>query len=906
MTDLPARLAAALSDRYAIEREIGQGGMATVYLADDIKHSRRVALKVLQPELAAVVGAERFLAEITTTANLQHPHILPLFDSGEAEGLLYYVMPYVEGETLRDKIDREKQLPVEEAVGIATAIANALDYAHRNGVIHRDIKPANILLHDGQPVVADFGIALAIGTAGGTRMTETGLSVGTPFYMSPEQATGDQSVGPQSDIYALGAILYEMLAGEPPYTGATAQSILGQILMGKPVSVIEKRQSVPRNVDATIRKSLEKIPADRFSTGEELVRALADPGFRLGSDQDPMSAASARRRSAPLLAAVAVISVIFAAFGWLRPQSAQVVSRYEMAAPNPDELPGLNTAFGLSPDGAWIAFAGAIGDDETRRLWVKRRDGLEWTPVPGSSEAFRPRFSPDGNQISYASPSGTFVIPRAGGTPTRIFEAPAVAAWINQDLLALAEFRGFGGEGVSIKEVSAAGGTPREMWAADTLFVLGPMSRLPDGRGILFSACSDCTGSNQRIFALDASSGEAREVTEAISAEYLNDGTLLLTRIDGTVWAAPFDLKKLELEAPPIPVMQGVATTQQSTGLIASPDGTLLTIFGPPASPDVNNQTYEAVWITRAGEETVIDPGWQFKLSYNFGLALSPNDDRLAIGLQNAEGDDVWVKELPDGPLTRLTLDPANDARPKWSPDGREIWFQTQRGGINDDYQLFHRRADGADQPVRFPTPGRSAQEPEPSPDGEWMIVRVDGLAGAGGTGRDIVAYRTNGDSTEVPLLTTEYDEFSPRLSPDGRWLAYVSTESGENELYVRPFPNIEDGRWPISTAGGIQPLWNGDGTELYYVGRNSGSGRPMMVAKIEAEGGFSVQSREALFPLPRQVLRGAAWEPVIDVAGDGERFVVLRPVPESEVTRSFQLVIVENFQEELRGRVGN
>ena len=229
MPDPITRLNAALEGRYRIGSELGEGGMATVYLADDIKHERKVALKVLKPELAAVVGAERFLAEIKTTANLQHPHILPLFDSGEADGFLFYVMPYVEGETLRERIDREKQLPVDEAVRIAAAIANALDHAHRQDVIHRDIKPANILLQDGEPVVADFGIALALGAAGGNRLTETGLSLGTPYYMSPEQATSDQEVGPASDTYALACVLYEMLVGEPPFAATTARAVLVKI-----------------------------------------------------------------------------------------------------------------------------------------------------------------------------------------------------------------------------------------------------------------------------------------------------------------------------------------------------------------------------------------------------------------------------------------------------------------------------------------------------------------------------------------------------------------------------------------------------------------------------------------------------------------------------------------------------
>jgi len=256
--------------------------MATVYLAADLKHERKVALKVLKPELAAVVGAERFLAEIKTTANLTHPHILPLFDSGEADSFLFYVMPHIEGESLRERIDREKQLPVDEAVKIATDLAEALDYAHRHKVIHRDIKPANILIHEGRPLIADFGIALAVGAAGGGRLTQTGLSLGAPFYMSPEQATGDQFVGASTDIYALGSVLYEMLVGEPPYPGATAQAVLGKILAGEPVSATKHRTSVPVNVDAALRHALEKLPADRFTSAREFVRALGDEHFRYG------------------------------------------------------------------------------------------------------------------------------------------------------------------------------------------------------------------------------------------------------------------------------------------------------------------------------------------------------------------------------------------------------------------------------------------------------------------------------------------------------------------------------------------------------------------------------------------------------------------------------------------------
>jgi serine/threonine protein kinase len=276
---IPGHLVATLADRYRLEREVGQGGMATVYLAHDVRHDRKVALKVLRPELSAIIGAARFLAEIKTTANLQHPHILSLFDSGEADGLVFYVMPYVEGESLRVRLTREKQLPVDEAVRIAREIADALDYAHRHGVIHRDIKPENILLHDGRAMVADFGIALAAARSdSGTRMTETGMSLGTPYYMSPEQAMGEREITAKSDVYALGCVLYEMLTGEPPFTGPTAQAIIARVMTEEPRSLTLQRKTIPPHVEAAVLTALSKLPADRFATAAQFAEALSRPG----------------------------------------------------------------------------------------------------------------------------------------------------------------------------------------------------------------------------------------------------------------------------------------------------------------------------------------------------------------------------------------------------------------------------------------------------------------------------------------------------------------------------------------------------------------------------------------------------------------------------------------------------
>src|SRR6185437_15677287 len=323
MTTDIARLTATLADRYFIERELGAGGMATVYLAHDVKHDRDVAVKVLRPELAAVIGAERFLAEIKTTANLQHPHLLPLFDSGEADGLLFYVMPFVEGESLRAKLDAEHQLPIEEAIRITLAVASALDYAHKKGVIHRDLKPENILLQQGEPVISDFGIALAVSNAGGARVTQTGLSLGTPQYMSPEQATGDRIVDARSDIYSLAAVLYEMLTGEPPHSGKTAQAIIARVLTEKANSTRTMRETVPEHIDAAVLKALAKLPADRFASAADFTAALKNPSIMSGARDatrtgpPPGSRFTARRVRAALPWLIALAGVGFGVSSWL-------------------------------------------------------------------------------------------------------------------------------------------------------------------------------------------------------------------------------------------------------------------------------------------------------------------------------------------------------------------------------------------------------------------------------------------------------------------------------------------------------------------------------------------------------------------------------------------------------------
>ncbi len=381
------RLTSALADRYRIERELGEGGMATVYLAEDVKHDRKVAVKVLRPELAAVIGADRFLAEIKTTANLQHPHILPLHDSGEAGGTVFYVMPFVEGESLRDRLDREQQLPVDEALGIAREVADALDYAHRHGVIHRDIKPENILLHDGRALVADFGIALAVSRSeGGTRLTETGMSLGTPHYMSPEQAMGEREITAKSDVYALGCILYEMLTGEPPFAGPTAQAVIARVLTEEPRSLTLQRRTVPPHVEAAVRTALSKLPADRFASAAQFSEALVNPAVATAAAPAVLATApsvaprSHRLVATGVLAALGGVAVGALLLSLLRTTPSAGVLRYGLALPAAQE-PNAEWRAIPSEDGSRIAYVGPAADGT--QLWVKDRDSYQPT-VSGS------------------------------------------------------------------------------------------------------------------------------------------------------------------------------------------------------------------------------------------------------------------------------------------------------------------------------------------------------------------------------------------------------------------------------------------------------------------------------------------------------------------------------------------
>ncbi len=885
MLDAPPRLVAALADRYRIERELGAGGMATVYLAHDLRHDRKVALKVLRPELAAVIGADRFLAEIKTTAALQHPHIVPLFDSGQADGFLFYVMPLIEGESLRDRLTREHELPVDEAVRIATEVASALDYAHRHGVIHRNVKPENVLLHDGQALVSDFGIALAVSQAGGNRMTETGLSLGTPSYMSPEQATGERTLNPRSNVYSLGCLLYEMLAGEPPHSGPTIQAVIAAVVTKEPERLGARRRSVPVNVELAVHKALAKLPADRFASAEAFAKALTEPvtpSMVAASSLAPaLAAAPPSKRPVALVSAAVLLLAALAAWGWLRPRAHPFMNRYALFL-RESEAVAAATAGGhvaISPDGRRIVYMGR--GEGTTRLWVKEAGQIDANPLAGTDAATSPFFSPDGRQLGFVKDGKTVrILPLDGGSPLTLTDsANATAADWGSD--GYVYFEADSG----INRIRATGGRSEIVYkfpaGSHALGAEWPVV-LPGARGLLFRLRREGEGASDfEIMVMPLPKGEARTLLRGIYARYSPTGDLVVVTSDGKLLVVPFDVGRLALSGPPAALYEGLEANPFAAEVALSDAGTLIYQTASQAS------AREVVWVTREGLATTVDSAWRVDGTIN-ALALSPNGRAISVELARNAKSDIWVKQLPGGPFSRITFGDTGYSRPAWTADGSEVIFLGDRG--DGGGVPFARRADGVGAATRLLPPTVAFGQVGESQDGHWLILRR--VVTDPGNG-DILAARV-GDSALVPLVATPAREIMPALSPDGKWLAYSSDESGTFEIYVRPFPNVAGARWQVSTAGGNAPLWSHSGKELFF--RNSHG--DLVAAEVTGTPTFTVGAQKPLFSL--KPFTFSPGFPTYAVAPDDKRFMMLR---ETLAGEAGLLVVSEHWFEELRSR---
>jgi serine/threonine-protein kinase len=800
-------------------------------------------------------------------------------------------MPYVEGETLRDKLQREKQLAVGEAIEITRSVAAALDYAHRHKVVHRDIKPENILIHDGQPMVADFGIALAVSHAGGARLTETGLSIGTPHYMSPEQAMGDRELDARSDVYSLGAMLYEMLTGDPPYTGSTAQAIVAKVLTEKPPLVTAARPTTPPHVAGAIQQALEKLPADRFHSAAEFASALTDQAYRATGTATAAEAAAPAPRSATdrrftIAAAVAALATVAAVWGWLaRPAEQGRVARHLVVLADSVGLRSgaAGAMFAMSPDGSRIAF---VSDDGEGQLWVRRMDDVRPQPLLGTQGARWPEFSPDGRWIAFIRGTRLEKIRVDGGATITLVDSANSAfggsAWLDNDTLVFSDLT-FG-----LRKVSAAGGAVSETLTPPTGRGEIMPTPLPGSRGVLYLSCtSNCVDAEVRV--LDFASGEVRAlVGNALRGWYLSSGHVLFVRRDGAALAAPFDLSSLELEGTPVPVFEGVEVLTLFPQLTVSHDGTLLYTSGSSASA----LQLGVVRVDRAGGITEIDSAWSGPFN---SFALSPDGRRLAVGTETGQSRDIWVKQLDRGPFTRLTFS-GRDRRPTWSPDGQTVAFvrDTLTGG-----DVYGKQGDGNGPDVVLASTGRMIQAVEWTTDGAWLILRTDNADEGRG---DILGVHLAQDGAVVPLVASPYEELHPAPSPDSRWIAYTSSESGQQEVYVRPLPETASGRWQVSISGGTHPRWAPDGRELYYLSPDGN----MMAAQVETGATFAVLDRAPLFRLD-QAIAVDAWHTSYELTGDGEHFLFIS-APSALIAGSGagRLVLVENWFTELRERLGS
>ena len=897
---------------YEIISPLGQGGMGEVYRARDTRLDRTVAIKVL-PELLAADPQfrERFDREARTISQLAHPNICVLHDVGRHEGTDFLVLEYLEGDSLAERIAKGP-LKLSEALQIAVEVAGALAAAHHAGVVHRDLKPGNVMLTPGGAKLLDFGLAkssggVARGFSPGaltapptmtTPLTAQGSIVGTFQYMAPEQLEGKEA-DVRSDIFAFGAMLFELLTGKRAFAGKTQVSVMAAILEYDPPPVTTLDPAMPVALNRIVQKCLDKDPAKRWQCAADLadeLRWIAEqPSVPSAQPGEGAAApvAAPRRRLAQVVAAavaagvVATLGIGFAARA-LMPSVALHPARFAIVPPQaqPLAIQGADRDIAISPDGLRIVYPAG----PSRQLVVRALDQLDAQPFAGIVGVRSPFISPDGRWIGYFAGGELKKVAMSGGPPITlcpVSSTPRGASWAADTIYFATTDVATG-----ILSVPAGGGDPKvvtkpQPGEADHWFP----AVLPGGNAVLFTLkMPGALAGNDQVVAVDLKTGQRKTLLRGASqAEYLATGHLVYAAA-GTLRAVRFDPKRLDVSGEAMPVLEQVLTMPTgASNYTVSGNGSL--VYVPGGVQAQQSTPRSLVWVDRRGKEAPINAPPR---SYLYPR-ISPDGTRIALDIRDQEND-IWIWDVRRLTLTRLTFDPALEQLPAWTPDGRRVLFASTRGGGVQN--VYWQAADGTGAAEKLVASNTPEYPVSVSPDGTRLAVQQQ----SPGTGSDIGVMTLDGQRRSTPLIHTTFAEWTPDISPDGHWLTYSSNESGQDEIYVRPFPGVDGGRWQISTGGGTRPLWSKTGRELFYMNRDGVmTAVPVQVSSTT----FSAGNPATLFDT-KYFSGGGVNGRTYDVSADGQRFLMIKESisTTSSTATPASMVVVLNWFDDLKARV--
>ena len=888
---------------YEVLAPLGSGAMGEVYRARDTRLERTVAIKILPAHLSSdPAHKQRFEREAKIISSLNHPHICVLHDVGRHGELDYLVMECLEGETLADRLNKGP-LPLNQVLKFGMQLADALDKAHRSGVVHRDLKPGNIMLTPTGAKLLDFGLAkptarlasLATGTTAAvssSSVTEQGMIVGTSQYMSPEQIEG-KDVDGRSDIFSFGSVLYEMITGQRAFQGNSRLSVASAILEQEPEPISVLKPMSPPALDQTIRRCLAKDREERWQAARDLqleLKWIAEAGSQSGI---PAQMLFRRKLSARIAWALLVAVTPFAVWKAFlpAPKSPEPVRLSADLGADAALITEYGPAVILSPDGTRLVFV-AFGADRKIRLYIRALDGLQAAPLSGTDGARDPFFSPDGQWIAFFADGKLKKISVQGGAVVTLCDVPADrgGSWSEDgSIIFTPKLR------AALSKVPAAGGTPEPLTElhqqAGESTERWPQA-LRGGKGVLFTSDTNATDfDNADIVVYSMATGKRKTIVHGASyARILPDGHLVYTR-QGTLFGAPFDLKRMEITGQAVPVLEDVVTNPQNGGAQFSFSNAGSLVYVPGTEVSLNVAIY---WMDREGK---FKPLREVPDSYN-SPAFSPDGKQLAVSIGVSGKESIWVYDLLRDTLSRLTLGGQASVYPVWTPEGQRIVYAAAEkdGTMN----LYWKRADGSDDAQRLTASKKNQYPFSWSPDGKTLAFAEDSTDSPG----RIMTVSVEGDdksgwkfSEPRPFLNSPFLEWAPAFSPDGRWLAYRCNESGSDEVYVRPFPGPA-GKWQVSSEGGGFPRWSRSKRELFY---KTPDQRIMVVSYTEPGGSFQAE-RPQLWSPGQFTDRSIAYN--FDLHPDGKRFAVLKASDTGSQVVVSKVNFVFNFFQELRRKI--